>query len=211
MPKAQDLSDKRFGKLIAINLTGEIRKNQGKMWHCLCDCGNTTEVSCGVLNSGAVKSCGCLRVDVGTLLGKGRFKHGEGHGRKTKEYRTWTSMKERCLYEKHPNYSKYGGRGIVICDTWKHSYVTFLNDMGRAEIGQSIERKDVNGPYSPENCVWSDSKTQCRNKTNTRYMEVGGVKRKAIEIADELGVGRNSIYTYLKIRKLLEGKYGKCC
>ena len=208
MTRPSDLIGKRFGRLVAVAFTGESRKNQGRMWRCTCDCGGETVVSVGVLNSGGCKSCGCIAAERGKAWGMTNFKHGEGHGRKTKEYKAWTGIKERCLNKNHPFYSGYGGRGITICPEWKDSYLAFLSDMGRSNKEQSLDRIDVNGGYSKENCRWATAKTQCRNKTNTKFIVVNGKTYKAMELADALQVHRNQIYIYDKIKKLLENAYG---
>lgn len=208
MPKAQDVTGKRFGKLIADSFTGESKKNQGRMWKCICDCGGVTVVSVGVLNSGGCRSCGCIVSEIGKAWGMTNFKHGEGHGRKTKEYRAWTGMKERCYNKANVSYPFYGGRGIKVCDRWLNSYVQFLSDMGRAEKLQSVDRIDVNSDYSPENCRWASPKEQGRNKTNTKFIMVGDLKLKAIDLANEFNVPRNEIYLYERVRKLIKEKYG---
>ena len=203
-----NLAGERFGKLVAVELTGEVIRGQGRLWRCVCDCGGEKKSTTGALNIGAVKSCGCLVLDNVRKMGLTNYKHGEGHAFKTKEYRAWSSMKERCNRASHPSYLNYGGRGIKLCAEWENSYTTFLRDMGRAQPGQSIDRIDVDKGYSPDNCRWASVKTQMRNKSNTRFMIVNGKKRKAIEVAEEIGVDRNSMYIYLRIQKLIGGKYG---
>lgn len=207
MPKAQDIAGKTFGRLTALAPTGESRKNQGRMWKCSCSCGGVTEVAVGVLNYGGVVSCGCYRVEHGAVLGRRRAKHGEGHGHKTKEYRAWTSMNERCNYPRHPSYPRYGGRGIKICAAWK-DYRVFLSDMGRAPVGYSLERVDVDKGYSPDNCKWATVKEQMNNKTNTPYITLDGVRRKAVEVAVELGITQDTLSSYIRVHKLLRSKYG---
>ena len=208
MPKALDLTGRKFGRLTAVKRTRSCAKNQGWLWECVCECGKTIERTVGVLNSGHVNSCGCLVSERGKALGMTNFRHGEGHGRKTKEYRAWTGIKERCCNEKHPNYKNYGGRGIKICARWKENYPEFLSDMGRANEGQSLDRIDVDGDYEPSNCRWADAKTQSRNRRNTKYVTINGKKTKAMEVADLLGVSRNEIYAFIKILNLLENVNG---
>lgn len=52
-----DLTGLRFGKLIAISLV-QIGGHCGSVWHCKCDCGNTTDVAIGKLSNGWTKTCG---------------------------------------------------------------------------------------------------------------------------------------------------------
>lgn len=58
--QAEDLTNKRFGKLTALYSLKE-RKNGHIIWHCKCDCGKERDVVAGSLKSGNTKSCGCLR------------------------------------------------------------------------------------------------------------------------------------------------------
>ena len=89
---------------------------------------------------------------------------------KTKEYRAWEGIKQRCLNKKHPSYKDYGGRGIKFCDRWLE-FENFFKDMGIAKKGLSIDRIDNDGNYEPSNCRWADIYEQAINqrlkKTNT--------------------------------------------
>lgn len=54
-----DISNKRFGKLVAIEPT-EDRSGSSVIWKCQCDCGTICYKSASMLVTGGVKSCGCL-------------------------------------------------------------------------------------------------------------------------------------------------------
>jgi hypothetical protein len=53
------LIGKRFGRLTVLSL--EESKGHGRLWRCLCTCGNTTTVNTAKLKSGNTSSCGCLK------------------------------------------------------------------------------------------------------------------------------------------------------
>lgn len=86
------------------------------------------------------------------------------------EYRAWKNMKNRCSNPNVRAYQYYGGRGISVCQEWINSFSTFLAHMGLCPVGFSLERLDVNGNYSPWNCIWIPMAQQARNKRNVRLV-----------------------------------------
>jgi hypothetical protein len=115
--------------------------------------------------------------------------HGECH--KTSEYECWRRLRQRCNNKNLKEYIHYGARGIKMCKRWD-VFKNFLEDMGRKPKGFSIERKDVNGDYSPENCVWANWNTQANNKRNSIKFFYLGENRSMKEISEITGtpVGR---------------------
>lgn len=89
----------------------------------------------------------------------------ERHGREnTREYAIWCGIKTRCSNPKASYYADYGGRGIKVCDRWLHSFSNFYNDMGKAPSEyHSIDRRDVDGDYTPINCSWATPQEQALN------------------------------------------------
>ena len=104
-------------------------------------------------------------------------------------------MKSRCFNPKNPNFIRYGARGISICDEWVSDPRLFYSwsiSSGYGE-GLSIDRIDNNKGYSPENCRWVDRKTQQRNKRNTKFVDIGGVRVSLSGLCEALGLDQHII------------------
>ena len=164
------------------------------MWSCICDCGNKTTVYAGHLKSGHTTSCGCHRAETMSDLFSTHRMAG------TPLYRMWHNMRTRCNYSKSDHYFSYGERGIVVCDEWEHSFEAFYEwaIQNGYKDGLSIERKDVNGNYTPENCCFIQLADQAMNKQNTRYVEFSGELRPAVLVAKEIGIAPCTFETRLR-------------
>ena len=95
------------------------------------------------------------------------------HGKSnTKLYEVWKAMRRRTKRENSQAYENYGGRGIGICEEWEKDFETFYKwaiENGYRE-GLSIDRKDNNKGYNPDNCRWTTRKVQNNNTRANRMV-----------------------------------------
>lgn len=180
MGKRMNLEGMKFGRLTVLEF--ESVRNKNSYFHCVCECGKRIVAAGNSLKTGNTKSCGCSK---GELISQTHKKHGHASNHSTSpEYRAWNHMIARCENQNIYNYCDYGGRGIKVCERWRHSFENFLEDMGeRPTSSHSLDRIDVNGNYEPSNCRWADSMLQAFNKrlpknNTTGVKGVYWVKRK---------------------------------
>jgi hypothetical protein len=97
-------------------------------------------------------------------------------------------MRRRCAYPKSARYARYGGRGIRVCERWADSFENFLADMGLCPDGMTLDRKDTNGNYEPDNCRWATRKEQQRNISQNRILVFRGESKTMAEWAEISGL-----------------------
>ena len=179
--KLNDLTGQRFEKWLVINRSIPNGKDGDALWNCQCDCGTVRPVNGNSLKRGETKSCGCI------------IGHGDSLPKNTsRAYLAWGNMKSRCLNSNGQHYSRYGARGITICNRWKNSYKNFRKDMGQCPEGLTLERINNNHGYSPDNCKWATRKEQSKNRYNNVWIEQGGKKMVQKDWCRELNVNSGS-------------------
>jgi len=190
--KKQELSGQRFGRLTVINQADN--KSGRVCWNCKCECGNTKIISAKTLLNGGTQSCGCLRQQ---MIAQKNTKHGKSiRGQVTPEYLTWCEIIKRTENPSCLGFKNYGGRGISMCQEWRESFETFLNDMGKKPTPlHSIERINNESNYSPLNCKWASRKEQNRNKRNNVFLTHEGKTMCIKEWSEHLGIPAPTLYT----------------
>lgn len=191
---------KKSGHLTIIEVWRDKEKKE-TMCRCMCDCGNTHISYVSKVISGKVASCGCQ---------KGNKKH-NAHG--SRLYRIWQAMKSRCLNPNTANYKYYGGRGINVCDEWMEfaPFAEWAKEHGYSD-NLTIDRKDIDKGYCPDNCEWVTMKHQNNHhKSNIYQIEMDGEKYSLRDFVDLIGESYSKIQTQLNRGKItvesLEQKY----
>lgn len=155
----------------------------------LCKCGRKFNCDGVQVFNGSVKSCGCYRSESSRLRSTSHGLTG------SPEHRIWASMIQRCVNKKNKSYKDYGGRGIKVCAEWS-SFETFLNDMGvRPTENHTLERINVDGDYTPENCKWETRTIQNRNQRIRKDNSTGvrGVSKSGNKYLVRITVNRKRI------------------
>lgn len=174
---------KTFNRFTVIASGGSI--NGESAWVCRCQCGTEGVYIAYNVKRGLSRSCGCLRREVVAVTSR---RHGNC---RIPEFHIWYGMLRRCYNKNYDGYHDYGGRGIKVCDRWRTSFDNFFSDMGkRPSSKHTIERKNSNGPYSPENCCWATRAEQNRNTSRTVRLTYNGETKTMSEWARQLGMHR---------------------
>lgn len=135
-----------------------------KFYHARCSCGLEKIVCAQDLRSGKSTKCRAC-------YDKARTGKSKTHGKaKTKTWRVWVGMRNRCSNKNNNDYKHYGGRGISVCGGWL-KFENFFEDMGEAPIGLELDRIDNNQGYFKENCRWVTHKENCNNRRNKKVMQ----------------------------------------
>jgi len=193
MSQRLDLCGETIGRLTVIERGPELVefKSNRSTWICRCACGQTTQVRTKHLRGGQTTSCGCFRREH-------QSKQAHRHGLwKTKAYSSWHCMMKRCYDPKDISYPNYGGRGIRVIDRW-HDVRNFVADMGEPPAGHSIDRKDGNKGYEPDNCRWAPKLKQNNNRRGVQQIECDGQTKTIREWSDVSGVKHATIDARLR-------------
>lgn len=205
MGRIIDMTDRRFGRLVAKNIA-EFVKGKQRAWRCLCDCGNVVTVNGTSLRCGHTKSCGCLARELSSVA---LMVHGEcAGGVESPEHRIYRDARRRCgssTTNKYRHY--YFERGIEFRFT---SFDEFLDEVGRRPTpDHSLDRIDNDGHYEKGNVRWATRTEQQNNKTTNHLLTWQGQTKTAAEWAREIGMKpdtlRQRLYRGMSVEKALAG------
>lgn len=188
-------SGQKFGRLTADRYLGRYTRGS---WLCRCECGGQINARGYNLVKGITISCGCtgkeLRQHAQVKHGYARKKH------RMPEYQAYTGMLRRCSDAKNHRSKDYIGRGITVCDRWRHGesglsgFECFLADLGhRPSPTHSIDRRDNDGNYEPGNCRWATKTEQGRNRRSNRRLFYAGKSITMTEATMVAGVSADAI------------------
>lgn len=182
--KQRNLVGIRFGNLVVLEScgVGDDRHYYSKV---RCDCGKEYMVPDTELLHNRRKKC--------KSCSKPRKTHGMS---KTRLFTIWQSMKQRCCDKNHCNYRHYGGRGIRVCKEWSNSFEKFYCWAKESGYNNSltIERINVNGNYSPDNCKWISKNEQANNKRNNHLVDYKGGKYTISQLSEISGISYMCLY-----------------
>lgn len=190
-----DLTGRSYGKL---NVQSEAHKrSKHTYWACRCECGKDVDVRGDALRGGVTKSCGCANIGFKCT-----------HGLTSHElFSVWSNMVSRCHNKGSSGYKKYGERGIKVCAEWL-IIENFIHDMHpRPSLKHQIDRIDGILGYFKENCRWVTGTVNARNRLDSKWWWVDGVKYDSVGDAScGSGINRATIHS-----KCTSGKSGYSC
>ena len=183
-----------FGRLLVLDqVETRISPNGTKkyMFKCKCQCGNIKIVEKYSLLNGLTISCGCYSKE---RASKGNKTHGLSS---TRLYKIWQHMKDRCLNQINKDFAQYGGRGITICDEWKNDFQSFAKWAYEHHYTDqlTLDRINVNGNYSPDNCRFATMKMQGHNRRGSLNFLLNGTIMNLSDIAIITEIPYSTLYS----------------
>lgn len=117
----------------------------------------------------------------------------------TRQYSIWSGIKRRCYNKNDISYKRYGNKGVIMCEEWKTSFLSFWNDMKDTYFDKAqIDRIDNNKGYYKENCRWVTIKEQANNKSNVILYEHNGKKMSCRDWDKYLGLRSGTVRARIK-------------
>lgn len=174
-----------YGRYTVLGIYRDPALKKRTLAHVQCSCGTPPRyVRIDNLRDGTSQSCGCARIEAVK-------KHGLWND---PLFKVWKAMLSRCTNPKDKRFSRYGGRGISVCERWINVH-NFIEDMKPAYAkGMTLDREDNNGNYEPNNCRWATRKEQNRNYSRNVILEHDGKRFCAADWAPLVNIPAPVIY-----------------
>lgn len=191
-PRTEDLTERDIYDWFVIRFD---KYNRGAYWLCRCKCGTERSVRGSALTNGQSRSCGCAAP---AAISACHTTHGMS---KTQEFSIWVGLVQRATKQTHKDFPRWGGRGITVCERWQgpNGFANFLADMGpRPSKQHSVERKDNEKGYDPDNCEWATAIEQGNNRRTNVFLTMDGKKMTIKQWARATGIGITTLDYRLK-------------
>lgn len=101
-------------------------------------------------------------------------------------------MIQRCTNPKNHKWHRYGARGIKVCDRWL-SYESFLEDMSPRPRGMTLDRRENDGNYEPDNCRWATPLQQANNRSVNVMVDIDGESMTMSVACRRFGIKRETV------------------
>jgi len=193
MSALKELTGVRFGKLVGLRLL-RIEKHRA-IWEWRCDCGTVFERMAQQVKVPLKGQAQCRRCD---LLDRAAVTR-EHDGTKTRLHNIWIGARQRCRNPKNKGFPNYGGRGIRFDPSWD-DFVAFrdwsLANGYNADL--ELDRIDVDGPYSPDNCRWTTRRVNAQNTRRTLRIELDGKPIALSDLSALSGIHKNTLRHRIK-------------
>lgn len=191
---SKDIVGTRFGIYDVLYECEEKTKCNHKLYHVKCsECGWETDM----MKSQIDKAKQCTHLGLGGVYTSTSADFIWSNQRLKCIFR---HMKERCYSKNSMDYKWYGAKGIKICDEWLNNPKSF-EDWAIShgyDDDLTIDRKEENKDYCPDNCRWISLENNAKYKSTTSFISVNGVTHTGKDWAKILGIGINKINEYVR-------------
>lgn len=184
------MKNKKIGRLNVIESIIKFSGNRNRtFWKCKCDCGKIVEIEHYKLKSEHTRSCGCLQSEL-------TIKRNTIHDlSKTRIYKGYHSMKNRCYNITTKDYKWYGAKGVKVCEEWLSDFMIFhdwaMNNGYKDNL--TLDRIKPNGNYEPNNCQWITISEQQSKRRDCNFIEFNGKTYSMKQLSDFTGIKHNTL------------------
>lgn len=190
MSKFIDLSNQTFNYWKVQYLVSK-GTNCDSIWHCQCLlCGKEKDIRAYSLTKGISTKCRACAT----------------HQLKIKPFSkdpikiVFKGMKQRCYNPKTTYYKNYGAKGITICDKWLNNPILFYEwaYQNGYKKGMSIERKNVNEGYNPNNCCFIPLVEQSKNRSISHMFTINGITKCLADWCKDYNINYTTVVARIK-------------